>query len=79
MYNYVLSIKMEKSLFSDTVQGDQRLFRTQSQIAGKIIPKKSQKLISQNIIKKGQNWTTNVCISDLHVNKIVQNSTKNEI
>ena len=31
------------------------------------------------MIKKGQNRTTNVCISDLHVNKIVQNGTKNEI
>ena len=31
------------------------------------------------MIKKGQNRTTKVCISNLHVNKIVQNSTKNEI
>ena len=60
-------------------QGDQRLFRTQFQIADKIIPKNSQKIISQNMIKKGQNRTTNVCISDLHVNKIFQNETKNEI
>ena len=31
------------------------------------------------MIKKGQNRTKNVCISDLHVNKIVQNGTKNKI
>ena len=31
------------------------------------------------MIKKGQNWTTNVCISDVHVIRIVKNGTTNEI